>query len=173
MKTEVESKRSRVSAWGVVLGLVLCCGLATQAWAQSSPTLAVQVTTQPRTGAAGDMVVASVMDTGVRTGARVSVTLRILDASGAIVAQTTDVVSEGVPLRLTYRATSSAGLSAQVLVPLGSTRLSAAVLTLERWDPSLPLGWYEPFLCPITSDPYLPPGPITDCHVEYLDLRAR
>ncbi|MCY1023893.1 hypothetical protein [Pyxidicoccus sp. MSG2] len=172
MKTEGAMKRQRGGAWVRVLGMVLC-GLATQAWGQTTtPPRVERVTTRPLTGATRDTVVASVVDTGVRTGASVLVTLRLVDVNGTIVAQTTGTVSEGVPLRLSYRAPSSAGVSAQVVVPLGPTELSAAVVTLERWNPNLPLSTpLPPAVCQIMGDDGPPPGPTSDgCHREYLDI---
>ena len=141
-----------VPGWTLVLS-VLLGGLSAQAQvptatapatATPTPTRFVRVTTRAIPGDAYDTVVASAVETGVRTGGSATVTLRLLDSSGAVVAQTTGVVSDGVPLRLSYRAPSTAGLSAQVVIPLGATGLSAPVVTIERWNPQLPVGTPPP-----------------------------
>jgi hypothetical protein len=174
MKTEGAMKGQHGGAWVLVLGMVLC-GLATQAWGQSATTTTrvTRVTTRPLTGTPGDTVVASVVDTGIRTGASVLVTLRVVDVAGTVLAQTTGTVSEGVPLRLTWRATSSAGVSAQVVVPLGPTVLSAPVVTIERWNPSLPLATpLPPVICQITGEDTPPPGPTLDCQRQFLNITS-
>ncbi|WP_163988950.1 hypothetical protein [Pyxidicoccus caerfyrddinensis] len=174
MKTEGAIKGQRGGAWVLVLAMVLC-GWGPQAWAQSTTTTTriTRVTTRPLTGTAGDMVVASVVDTGIRTGASVLVRLRVVDAAGTVLAQTTGTVSEGVPLRLTYRATSSVGVSAQVDVPLGPIVLSAPVVTIERWNPSLPLATpLPPVICQITGEDTPPPGPTLDCTRQYLNITS-
>jgi hypothetical protein len=173
MKTEGAMKGQRGGAWVLVLGMVLC-GWATQAWAQSTTTTRItRVTTRPLTGTTGELMVASVVDTGVRTGASVRVTLRVVDAAGTVLAQTTGTVTEGVPLRLTWWATSSAGASAQVDVPLGPTTLSAPVVTVERWNPSFPLAIPRPpVTCQITGEDVPPPGATLDCQRQYLNVMS-
>jgi hypothetical protein len=116
---------------------VLVCGLTggTLAGAQTTPPMQ-SVVTAPLTGAAGDTVVASVVDTGVRTGASVTVTLRLVDSNGVVLGQVTGVVSASTPLRITARAPSSGGVHAQVLLPCGGPQLSAPVVTGERWGPT-------------------------------------
>ena len=172
-----------VPGWTLVLS-VLLGGLSAQAQAQAptsttpataTPTRFVRVTTRAIPGDAYDTVVASAVETGVRTGGSATVTLRLLDSNGAIVAQTTGVVSDGVPLRLSYRAPSTAGLSAQVVIPLGATRLSAPVVTIERWNPQLPLTDHLPPLICHTRQPETipPPDPVMDCTVERLNVTAR
>ncbi|MFP2911633.1 hypothetical protein ACLESD_42730 [Pyxidicoccus sp. 3LFB2] len=176
MRTQSAMRKLRESipGWTVALGILLG-GLTAQAQSTSATgtataTSAVRVTTGAVTGNAQDTVVASVVETGVRTGARVTVTLRLLDSNGAIVAQTSGLVSDGVPLRLVYRAPSTAGVSAQVVIPLGATNLSAPVVTIERWNPDLPLAIWPPIVCHppmVETDP--PPGPVLNCQVERLD----
>jgi len=84
-------------------------------------------------GQVGDQVVASVVEAGVRTGASVMVVLQLRDAAGTVVAQTSGLVSEGNPLRLTHQATTTGGLYAFASAPADGPSFSAAVLLLERW----------------------------------------
>lgn len=168
MRTKEMMNGLRGSTWALVLG-VLLCGAAAQA---QETTRAARVTTTPLPGDAGDTVVVSVVETGVRTGARVPVTLQLVDGSGNVVAQTSGVVSEGMPLRLTYRAPSSAGLSAQALIPAGATQLAAPVVVVERWNATI-----NKFKIPVIScappmvetDPE--PEPVQYCHVQYVEIR--
>lgn len=164
MRTEGMTKRLRGGAAVLVLGLMLCgwvAGAQTQ-----EPVPIIDVRTRAVPGASGDTVVASLVDTGLRTGASVVATLRVLDANGAIVAETTSAVSAGTPLRLRYRAPSTAGVSAQVLIPLGPDQLAAPVMVLERWAPAFPLTAPKPLICavaPRMGDDGPSPGPTTDC----------
>ena len=170
MRTKEMMNGLRGSTWALVLG-VLLCGAAAQA---QESTRAARVTTTPLPGDAGDTVVVSVVDAGVRTGARVPVTLQLVDGSGTVVARTSGVVSEGVPLRLTYRAPSSAGLSAQTLIPTGPTQLSAPVVVVERWNPTINKLKIPIIVCAppmVETDPE--PEPVSDCHVEYVEISAR
>ncbi|MCY1036710.1 hypothetical protein OV207_35065 [Corallococcus sp. BB11-1] len=121
--------------------------------AQATPQVTV-MTTVPVTGTAMDQVVASVVDTGVHRGGTLTVTLRILAASGAVLAQVTGPVSEGAPLRLSARAPSAAGVRAQLVLPMNRDPLGVGFLVLERWDPPSP-PVEPPIACriPRTGDP--------------------
>jgi hypothetical protein len=164
--------RDVMTGWSTLragmLALAVLLGGMPEAQAQTPPTT-LGVTTRPVAGAAGDMVVASLVDAGVKTGASVVVTLRIVDANGAVVAQTSGPVSESAPLRLSYRASAATGLSAQVIVPMAATGPSVPVLTLERWRPVAappPPPLPEPERCVLPSvNPRPPPtdGPVTLC----------
>jgi hypothetical protein len=179
MKTE-GAMRERWGMGGRALALmVLVCGLAAGAQ-QRGLVKVMNVTTTPVSGAVGDTVVASVVDTGIRTGATVTVTLRLLDSLGAVLAQTSGEVNEGTPLRLSYRAASANGISAQVIVPIGGVPLSAPVITLERWSAATvppPEEPRPPVTCAIPiARPDEDEGPVTlcatdprcDCNVESL-----
>lgn len=100
--------------------------------AQASPPMLV-MTTAPVSGGAHDRVMASVQDVGVSRGGTVTVTLRILSAQGAVLAEVTGPVTAGAPLRLPLTAPSAAGLRAQLLVPFNTEALAAGVLVMERW----------------------------------------
>ncbi|RKH67490.1 hypothetical protein [Corallococcus llansteffanensis] len=119
-----------VGGWGRALAVMtLLWGLT--AAAQVSPPMLV-MTTVPVSGVASDRVIASVLDVGVSQGGTLTVTLRILAANGAVLAEITGPVTEGVPLRLSANAPSSAGVRAQLLVPPNTEALAAGVLVLER-----------------------------------------
>ncbi|MCP3138732.1 hypothetical protein [Pyxidicoccus xibeiensis] len=147
--------------------MVLVCGLTADA--QQAPVAQVaRVKTAARTGAISDTVVASVVDTGIRTGATVTVTLRLRDSAGAVLAQTTGAVNEGLPLRLSYKATTANGIFAEVVFPIGSAMLSAPVVTLERWNrlaaPPPPPPPPPPAVCPTyISRPDEDDEPVTLC----------
>ncbi|WP_163992824.1 hypothetical protein [Pyxidicoccus caerfyrddinensis] len=149
-----------------VLVLAVLLGGMTEAQAQTQNP-ALKVTTPPVAGAAHDTVVASLVDAGIMTGDTVMVTLRLVDAAGAVVAQTSGLVSESMPLRLSYRATSAGGLSAQVLVPLTEVGLSLPLLSVERWSPAVwpPPREPQPEAClmPRTQRPPPTEGPVTLC----------
>ncbi|RKH11514.1 hypothetical protein D7Y13_06515 [Corallococcus praedator] len=123
------------------------------AMAQAVPTTKV-MTTVPVTGAALDTVVASVLDVGVSRGGTLTVTLRILSDSGAVLAEVTGPVTEGVPLRLSARAPSAAGVRAQLVFPSNTEPLALGGLVFERWTPPAPPG-NRPLFCkiPRTGDP--------------------
>ncbi|NOK36396.1 hypothetical protein D7W79_28990 [Corallococcus exercitus] len=102
--------------------------------AQTAPaSYTVAVTTQPLVGAAGDTVVASVVEAGTLSApSTVRMTLNILDERGVVLATVTGTVSAGAPLRVSTRAPSSGGVRAQLILPPGAEQMSAGVLVLER-----------------------------------------
>ncbi|MFP2933953.1 hypothetical protein ACLESO_54290 [Pyxidicoccus sp. 3LG] len=162
--------RGSTRGWALALG-VLLGGLSAEA--QQQTVRAEQTTTPLVTGATADRVVASLVDVGVRTGGSVYVVLRLVDASGATVAETSGTVSEGMPLRLSYRATSAAGLSARVIIPLGQGQLTFPLLMIERWTPGTPPVVQPPGLCrPRMGEKDPPPGPVlnVDCNTEYFNF---
>jgi|GEM_PF-2717933 hypothetical protein len=169
MKVEGVMKGWKGMRVGALVLAVLLCGVAVEARAQAQAQ-SLKVTTAPISGAVGDTVIASVVDTGIRTGASVVVTLRVVDGSGAVLAQTSGPVSESVPLRLSYRAAVHTGLSAQVLLPFTDVVLSVPVLTLERWPPVPrpsavlpPPPRPEACMLPPTQRPPPEEGPVTLC----------
>ncbi|MCE9669651.1 hypothetical protein LY474_17795 [Myxococcus stipitatus] len=150
-------------SWGNVvkgaLALLMVVGMGAFA-AASIPQMTSQ--TPALSGQVGDQVVASVVETGVRTGASVSVVLQLRDSAGRIVAQTSGLVSEGSPLRLTYVATSTGGLHAFASAPADGPQFSAGVLTIERWSTS-PTPPTPPQECvaPMPQPEPGPDGPVT------------
>ncbi|MBJ6761209.1 hypothetical protein JGU66_10575 [Myxococcaceae bacterium JPH2] len=155
------------SGWGA---FVLSVGLlmSASAFAQTSGPF-VSVRTRPLEGSAGDSVVASLVETGVRTNASVLVTVRLVDSAGAVLAESSGWVSASTPLRLRHRAATADGVRAQVFVPVGTIQLAAPVLTFERW--SGPGTLTSPHrVCPVPTREETggTPEPVTDC--EYWQL---
>ncbi|MCP3167482.1 hypothetical protein [Myxococcus qinghaiensis] len=162
----------KTQSWmrGGLLALVtLVGGVSGSALGQTTAVLTHVAKTPPSHGEAGDQVVASVVDTGIRTGGSQVVTLQLLDSAGTIVAQTSGVVDGDSPLRVSHRATSANPLFARVIAATTGTTLSAAVVTVERWSPLAPNPWSEPVICYFEMmkpndnprPPPPPPGPIT------------
>lgn len=151
---------------GLLVLLMGVTGGAGQAWGQSVPVTRA-VVTAPSYGEAGDMVVASVVETGVRTGQSQAVTLQLLDASGGVVAQTWGVVDQDTPLRLSYRAPTAAPVVARAISTVSGGTFAAAVVTVERWSVAQPASWNAPFICYFEVVPAMPrpppppPGPVT------------
>ena len=116
------------------------------AMAQTPPPT-VWVSTVAVQGAANDTVVASAADVGVRTGATLTVTLRLVTERGAVLAEVTGPVTEGSPLRVSARAPTSLGVRAELVLPYSPLPLSAGVLVLERWEPLDKLR-IPPVVCP-------------------------
>ncbi|WP_426750299.1 hypothetical protein [Myxococcus sp. Y35] len=153
---------------GLLALLVGVYGAAGPAWGQSaSVTRAAK--TQDSFGEAGDRVVASVVETGARTGARQLVTLQLVNNDGVVVAETSGVVDPDSPLRLNHRAPTAAPLFARVIATVSGSSLSAAVVTVERWAAADPTAWTEPLTCyfelnppaAMPRPPPVPPGPVT------------
>ncbi|MFP2960478.1 hypothetical protein ACLEPN_22310 [Myxococcus sp. 1LA] len=149
---------------GVLALLVGVIGGAGQAWGQPAPvTLAVK--TDFSYGEADDIVVASVVETGVRTGASQVVTLQILNTGGSVVAQTTGEVDQETPLRLVYRTSTATPVFARAIATVGVETLSVPVITVERWSAAEPASWQMVVNCyfemAMPRPPPPPPGPIT------------
>ncbi|WP_238540071.1 hypothetical protein [Corallococcus macrosporus] len=149
---------------GLMALLMGVTGGAGQAWGQSEP-VTLSVKTDFSHGEAGDQVVASVVETGVRTGASQVVTLQLVDAAGVVVAQTTGTVDQDTPLRLVYRVPTASAVFARVFATVGVATFSVAVVTVERWSPEEPEPGRDPVICHIESamprPPPPPPGPVT------------
>lgn len=166
MRTRPGMKTQSWMRGGLLALVTLVGGVSGPAFGQAPPVTALAAKTAPSHGEAGDQVVASVVETGVRTGGSQVITLQLLDSAGAIVAQTSGVVDGDSPLRLSHRATSAGSLSARVVSGTTGTPLSVAVVTVERWAPLSPNPWSEPVVCYFemvkpTRPPPVPPGPIT------------
>lgn len=150
---------------GLLALATLVWGVSGPAWGQATPTTTRAAKTGPSSGEAGDQVVASVVETGVRTGGSQQVTLQLLDSAGGIVAQTSGVVDVDSPLRVSHVAASAGPLVARVIAAVTGTTLSAAVVTVERWSPLSPSPWSEPVICYFelagSRPPPSQPGPIT------------
>ncbi|MCP3098121.1 Gmad2 immunoglobulin-like domain-containing protein [Myxococcus sp. K15C18031901] len=147
---------------GGALALLVVVGVAREG-AHAAATVPQMTSTTPAlSGQVGDQVVASVVETGVRTGASVMVLLQLRDAAGTVVAQTSGLVSEGAPLRVSYQATSAGGLRAFASAPKDGPQFSAAVLTIERWSTS-PTPPTPPQHCvyPMPEPTPRPNGPVT------------
>lgn len=156
-----------VAATAVLWGLT--------AAAQVSPPMTV-MTTVPVPGAAHDTVVASVLDVGVSQGGTLTVTLRILSAGGAVLAEVTGPVTAGSPLRLHTTAPAAAGIHAQLLLPPDTEALAAGVLVLERSTGTAP-PVEPPPVCRIpragTIDPRGgTPEPTTLLECSYVPIRS-
>ncbi|RKH13524.1 hypothetical protein D7V97_05350 [Corallococcus sp. CA053C] len=126
------------------------------AMAQTAPPTRV-VKTDLVPGAALDTVVASVVDVGVRTGGTVTVTVRLVTAAGVVLAEATGPVTEGLPLRISARAPSTAGVRAEVLLPSDTMPMSIGLLGIERWPQPPATPQFPPILCKLpraaTGDP--------------------
>ncbi|WP_228557784.1 MULTISPECIES: hypothetical protein [unclassified Myxococcus] len=165
MRTELGMKTRRWMRAGLVALLMGVAGGAGQAWSQSVPVTRA-VKTAFSYGEPRDLVVASVVETGVRTGQSQTVTLQLLDHSGVVVAQTTGVVDQDTPLRLTYRTPSEAPVFARAIATVSAETLSAAAVTVERWSVVEPASWTGALVCyfelvPMPRPPPPPPGPVT------------
>ncbi|NTX04781.1 hypothetical protein HUA75_23665 [Myxococcus sp. CA040A] len=127
---------------------VLVGGFSGAAGAQAPPPVISVVRSTPVEGEARDLVVASVVENGVRTSVNQLVTLQLVNSvTGVVVAQTHGVLTETTPLRLSYRAPVADTLYARAIAYQSSTPRSVAILTVERWSPVAPSPWTEPGVC--------------------------
>ncbi|MFY2556772.1 hypothetical protein ACN469_04025 [Corallococcus terminator] len=154
---------------GLLAIVTLVGGISLPAFGQAATVTTHVAKTAPSHGEAGDQVVASVVETGVRTGGSQFVTLQLLDSAGTIVAQTSGMVDVDSPLRVSHRAASAGPLVARVVSAVTGTPLSVAMVIVERWAPLSPNPWSEPVICYFElmkqndnpRPPPSPPGPIT------------
>ncbi|WP_284665569.1 hypothetical protein [Myxococcus sp. SDU36] len=164
MKAELGMKTRQWMRAGLVALLMGVAGGAGQAWSQSAPVTRA-VKTDASHGEAGDQVVASVTEAGVRTGASQFVTLQLVGPAGDVVAQTKGVVDPDAPLRLSYVARTAAPLFARAIATVSGETLSVAVVTVERWSVMEPDSWTWPQNCyfelAMPRPPPPPPGPVT------------